>query len=143
MKLFKRRQKTVATTVIPEEIQAYSQAENREKMGIAALVGFVSLLLTLVVLFGLFIGGKWMYRKIAGPKPQTNTTTAAEKSESSTQNSENKTPSTDNRENPLSPSQQSEASSISAPPAPAGPSAVTAPATADPTLPRTGPELDL
>jgi len=143
MKLFKRRQKTVATTVIPEEIQAYSQAENREKMGIAALVGFVSLLLTLVVLFGLFIGGKWMYRKIAGPKPQTNTTTAAEKSESSTQNSENKTPSTDNRENPLSPSQQSEASSISAPTAPAGTSAVTAPTTADPTLPRTGPELDL
>lgn len=134
MKLFKRRQKTVATTVIPEEIQAYSQAENREKMGIAALVGFVSLLLTLVVLFGLFIGGKWMYRKIAGPKPQSNTTTAVERSENTPQNSQDKAPSAGNSETATSPSQLPEASSAPTP---------TAPTSTDPMLPQTGPELDL
>jgi cytoskeletal protein RodZ len=143
MKLFKRRHKTEATTVIPEEIQAYSQAENREKMGIAALVGFVSLLLTLVVLFGLFIGGKWMYRKIAGPKPQSNTTTAVEKSENTPQNSEDRTVSTGNSETSTSPSQQSETSSAPTPTVPVSPGAATAPTSTYPTLPRTGPELDL
>ena len=142
MKFFKRRQKIATTSVVPEEIQAYSQAEHREKMGIAALVGFISLLLTLIVLFGLFMGGKWLYGKIAGTNTKKNTTTVVEKSDSSTQNSDKKeqTPA-NNGETTTSPSQQSEATVPAVPATPA--TTNTSPAAVDPTLPRTGPDLDL
>ena len=136
MKLFKRRQKNVSNSVIPQEIQDYSQTEHREKMGIATLVGFISLLLTLIVLFGMFVGGRWMYRKIAGTDSKLNSTTVVEKSTDEAKD----TPKQDSQKDasntseaagstPSSPAQQSE-----------NPTTPTAPSSS---LPTTGPDLDL
>ena len=136
MKLFKRRQKNVSNSVIPQEIQDYSQTEHREKMGIATLVGFISLLLTLIVLFGMFVGGRWMYRKIARTDSKSNSTTIVEKSTDEAK----VTPKQDSQKDaantseaagstPASPAQQSENS--------------TTPVTPSPALPTTGPDLDL
>ena len=136
MKLFKRRQKNVSNSVIPQEIQDYSQTEHREKMGIATLVGFISLLLTLIVLFGMFVGGRWMYRKIARTDSKSNSTTIVEKSTDEAKD----TPKQDSQKDasntpeaaassPSSPAQQSENS--------------TTPVTPSPALPTTGPDLDL
>jgi len=136
MKLFKRRQKNVSNSVIPQEIQDYSQTEHREKMGIATLVGFISLLLTLIVLFGMFVGGRWMYRKIAGTDSKSNSTTVVEKSTdetkaSSKQDSQKDASNTPEAaaSSPSGPAQQSEN-----PTTPAAPSSA---------LPTTGPDLDL
>ena len=136
MKLFKRRQKNVSNSVIPQEIQDYSQTEHREKMGIATLVGFISLLLTLIVLFGMFVGGRWMYRKIAGTDTKSNSTTVVEKSIDEAKD----TPKQDSQKDasntpeaaassPSSPAQQSENS--------------TTPVTPSTARPTTGPDLDL
>lgn len=136
MKLFKRRQKNVSNYVIPQEIQDYSQSEHREKMGIAALVGFISLILTLIVLFGMFVGGRWMYRKIAGTDSRSNSTTVVEKSTDEAKATSKKDSQKDASNSteaaassPSSPAQQSENP--------------TAPITSSSTLPSTGPDLDL
>ena len=136
MKLFKRRQKNVSNSVIPQEIQDYSQTEHREKMGVAVLVGFISLILTLIVLFGMFVGGRWMYRKIAGTDTKSNNTTVVEKSTdeakaTSKQDSQKDASNTPEAAagSPSSPAQQSEN-----PTTPADPSSA---------LPTTGPDLDL
>ncbi len=136
MKLFKRRQKNVSNSVIPQEIQDYSQTEHREKMGVAVLVGFISLILTLIVLFGMFVGGRWMYRKIAGTDNKSNSTTVVEKStdkakDMSKQDTQKDTSNTSEAavSTPASPAQQSEN-----PTTPAAPSS---------SLPSTGPDLDL
>jgi cytoskeletal protein RodZ len=136
MKLFKRQQKNVSNSVIPQEIQDYSQSEHREKMGIAVLVGFISLLLTLIVLFGMFVGGRWMYRKIAGTDTKSNSTTVVEKSTGETKDTVKQDSQKDASNSteaaassPSSPAQQSEN-----PTTPAAPSSA---------LPTTGPDLDL
>ena len=141
MKFFKRRQKTVPASAVPQEIQAYSQAEHREKMGIAVLVGFISLILTLIVLFGMFIGGRWIYRKITGTGTKPSNTTVVEKKDTDVQQKETKPDATSAAtgtasSSVASPAQQSE-NTVSTPQTPAA-----TPAT-DPTLPRTGPDLDL
>ncbi len=136
MKLFKRRQKNVSNSVIPQEIQDYSQTEHREKMGIAVLVGFISLILTLIVLFGMFVGGRWMYRKLAGTDTKSNSTTVVEKSADeakavSKQDSQKDASNASEAaaSTPASPAQQSENP--------------TTPVTLSSSLPSTGPDLDL
>lgn len=75
MKLFNRRSKNVNSN-LPPEVQAYAQAEHRERMGMAWLVGIVSLLISLLVLAALYFGGLWLYRKVArNDKPNTTDTT--------------------------------------------------------------------
>jgi cytoskeletal protein RodZ len=105
-------------------------------MGVAVLVGFISLILTLIVLFGMFVGGRWMYRKIAGTDTKSNSTTVVEKStdevkDASKQDSQKDASSTSEAaaSSPSSPAQQSEN-----PTTPAAPSSA---------LPTTGPDLDL
>ena len=63
MSLFSRRNKAV--NGLPPELQAYSQAERRERIGVAWLVGIVSLVVSLVVIALLYLGGRWVYRKFA------------------------------------------------------------------------------
>ena len=146
MKFFKRRQKAVSVSAVPQEIQAYTQAEHREKIGVAALVGFISLLLTLIVLFGLFIGGRWLYRKIAGPSQKASNTTVVEKNDTASQkdkattDSNTNNNSSENDTNGINPAQQSE-NTVSAPQTSSAPQSTT-PSTGA-TLPQTGPDQDL
>lgn len=74
MKLFKRQSKSLDLG-LPPEVQAYSQAERRERMGMAWLVGIVSLIVSLLILTALYFGGVWLYRKATG-NDKTNTDTS-------------------------------------------------------------------
>lgn len=73
MKLFNRKSKSLDLG-LPPEVQAYSEAERRERMGMAWLVGIVSLIVSLLILTALYFGGVWLYRKATGnDKTKTDT----------------------------------------------------------------------
>ena len=77
-----KRQTPAENSNLPEEVQEYYEAERREHIGVAWLLAFVTLVVTVVVIIGLFVGGRWAYRKYAhkntshtstiaiSPKPQ-------------------------------------------------------------------------
>lgn len=134
MKLFNRRKKIVDPN-IPPEVQAYSQAEHRERMGVAWLVGVVSLVLTIIVLVGLFYGGRWLYRTIAPSNNETQTQSATDKEQSTGDEQKTKDESTSTSK----PESGSTAPSGSAPQA--APAPATTPTTG-PSIPRTGPDSD-
>jgi cytoskeletal protein RodZ len=137
MKLFNRRKKVIDTN-IPPEVQAYSQAEHRERMGVAWLVGVVSLVLTIFVLAGLFFGGRWLYRAIAGPTNNESQTQTTDKE----QTSEDKQQANDENTSTSKPENDSTAPSNNTPQAvPATPTPATTPTTG-PSIPRTGPDSD-
>lgn len=60
------RGKSSGSDNLPTEIKEYYQTERRERVGVAWLLALGTLLLTLVLATGLFFGGRWAYRKIAG-----------------------------------------------------------------------------
>ncbi len=49
---------------VPAEIKKYYQAEQRERTGIAWLLGIGTLLVTLALAVLLFFGGRWAYRTV-------------------------------------------------------------------------------
>lgn len=141
MKLFNRR-KNVVDPSIPPEVQAYSQAEHRERMGVAWLVGVVSLVLTIFVLAGLFFGGRWLYRTIAGSsnnETQTQSTTDKDQSTNDKQQTKDENASTSKPESATSAPAGSTPQAIPASPTPTAPA--TTPTTG-PSIPRTGPDSD-
>jgi flagellar biosynthesis/type III secretory pathway M-ring protein FliF/YscJ len=56
----------MADQEVPEEIQDYYQTERRERAGVAWLLAFGTLVVTILLAGGIFFGGRWAYRKIAG-----------------------------------------------------------------------------
>lgn len=149
---FKRRNKAVVDSNLPPEVQAYSQAEHRERMGMAWLVGIVSLLVSLLVVTSLFFGGRWLYRKIARSDRPTPAVTAPagdrkkdDKKDQGSNNDNSSSTGTDANANsgsepttdtPLTPDSSSPTQTPS-----------TQPVTGDQgptgTLPSTGPDVDL
>ncbi len=53
---------------VPAEIKDYYLAEKREKRGMAWLLALGTLLATVLVVLGLFFGGRWAYKKITAKK---------------------------------------------------------------------------
>lgn len=70
MALFNRSNKN--KTEVPAEIQEYYQAEKRDRTGIAWLLAFGTLVVTILLAAGIFFAGRWAYRKIAGSDGQNN-----------------------------------------------------------------------
>lgn len=68
---FKRNKKDNA---VLDEIQQYYQQEQRERTGIAWLLGIGSLALTVLIAAGLFFGGRWVYRATFKSKKSTTST---------------------------------------------------------------------
>jgi len=70
---FKRNKVTDDGTTVPTEVTQYYESERRERLGVAWLLGLVTLLATIAVVFVIFFGGRWAYRKLAHkdnhPKP--------------------------------------------------------------------------
>lgn len=66
------RNKTADGTT-PPEVQDYYQSERRDRSWLAWVIGLGTLLATILVVLGLFYGGRWVYRKV---KPQDNPNTA-------------------------------------------------------------------
>ncbi len=58
---------------VPEEIQDYYKTERRERAGVAWLLAFGTLIVTVLLAGGIFFGGRWAYRKIAGDDTKTET----------------------------------------------------------------------
>ncbi len=75
---------------VPKEVQQYYASERRERVGLAWLIAFVSLIITTAVILGLFVGGRWVYHKV-----HTKSTTTAVKSNSPA--NKNTKPQTNNR----------------------------------------------
>ncbi len=64
MALFNRGNKN--KTDVPAEIQEYYETGKRDRTGIAWLLAFGTLILTIVLAAGIFFAGRFAYRKIAG-----------------------------------------------------------------------------
>jgi len=58
---FNRRK---ANDTVPQEIQEYYQAERRERVGMAWMLALATLVLTVLLVFGVFFGGRWVYRNV-------------------------------------------------------------------------------
>ena len=149
MNLFNRRKKQVVDPSLPPEVQAYSQAERRERMGIAWLVGIVSLVVSLVLITGLFFGGRWVYRKVAHKDNKAVPAVTSDRDSSDDKNKDTDNSSNDSSTDSGSNNQPSDTAtnqpttgSNNTPPAT---TPTQQPVTGDQstTLPNTGPDVDL
>lgn len=128
---------------LPPEVNEYYQAEHRERIGVAWLLGLVTLLLTIGVVFALFFGGRWAYRKITHKNtsqpvavPKTTSPSSSNSSSSSQSSSSSGSVSA-----PATPPSPAPSSSQTPPPAPSTPKpaqTATTPANTG-TIPNTGP----
>jgi hypothetical protein len=137
VKLFRRKKQ--ADSTLPPEIQAYAQGQHRERVGMAWLVGLISLIVTILVVFGAFFAGRWTYRKLAH-----NDKKAAPTAQTDKKNSDDKKKGQTDTKDSGKDSGHTE-TPVQAP-APAATPAPTTPATGDTsgdTLVRTGPDIDL
>ncbi|MEO8863344.1 MAG: hypothetical protein ABI354_03415 [Candidatus Saccharimonadales bacterium] len=76
MALFKRSKGVVPD--MPPELTQYYKDEKRERVGVAWLLAIVTMLITLAIIVGLFVGGRWIYRKArSGNNPVPATTQKA------------------------------------------------------------------
>ncbi len=69
---FKRNKSSDNEASVPPEVTQYYESERRERVGVAWLLGLVTLLATIAVVFVIFFGGRWTYRKLThknNPKP--------------------------------------------------------------------------
>jgi hypothetical protein len=135
VKLPFRRNQTEAEN-LPTEIKEYYQTERRERVGVAWLLALGTLVLTLILATGLFFGGRWAYRKLAGSdnKPETAQTDTSEEA------------GTDTQADPSSPQTSSEGQTGTSSASTSTPSNVSSTSPATPTtagattaLPNTGP----
>lgn len=60
--LFRRKQSNIDT--VPQEVRDYYESERRERSGMAWLLAIGTLVMTLILAAGIFLGGRWAYRKI-------------------------------------------------------------------------------
>lgn len=107
MALFKR--KKTETKNVPPEVKQYYQSEHRERVGLAWLIAFLSLILTIVVVAGLFFGGRWVYRKITHKDNTQGTSQGGSNNPAPAPSSP--APSTPNDLQPAAPSQNDNSSS--------------------------------
>ena len=153
MNLFNRRKKQVVDPSLPPEVQAYSQAERRERMGIAWLVGIVSLVVSLVLITGLFFGGRWVYRKVAHKDNKAVPAVTSDQDSSNDKNKDTNNSSDNSSTDSSNNSGNNDQSSDTATNQPTTGSNNTPPATTptqqpvtgdqSTTLPNTGPDVDL
>lgn len=66
MALFNRKKKN---SVVLPEIEKYYEAERRERSGLAWILAAVSVAGVVLLLLGLFFGGKWAYHRVKSNKP--------------------------------------------------------------------------
>ncbi len=137
---FRRYRNDMDTGTVPSGVQEYYQSERGERMGVAWLIAFVSLIVTILVVLLLFFGGRWIYRKITNHNKST-TAPTSQTSNSNVGNNSGNT-STGNNNTPGGSGQPAQNPSQNNTTSPTtGPS--TTPATGDTTeIPRTGPETD-
>lgn len=110
MALF-RRNKDVAPAM-PPEVEDYYQAEKRDRSGMAWLLGLGTLLVTGLLVIGLFLGGRLVYRKL---KRNDKPTPVAVQTSPSSQNSPESSSSAPSTQSGPAPNAQSPGSTSSNP----------------------------
>jgi len=89
MAIFNRNQKKPNNKTAPKEVQKYYASGQRERVGLAWVIAFLSLIATTAVVLGLFFGGRWLWNKITeDDQPTTTTTNQPQSTENGTQPSE-------------------------------------------------------
>jgi cytoskeletal protein RodZ len=147
MALFNRnRNQQPTVSVLPSEVDAYYRAEQRKRRGSAFILGFMTLVLTVLIVLSIFFLGRYFYSKLRTSEdkkiPVASTNDAQTEQKKSADDTTTKTTDT-----------QQAAPSVAAPAPQAQPNSVpqssTAPSTMTPatgdtfpgtTLPRTGDE---
>jgi cytoskeletal protein RodZ len=123
---------------VPAEVQQFYQAERRERVGLAWLLAFGTLVVTVLVVLGLFFGGRAIYRSFQDDtnKPAT----ASNKSSSNSSDSSNNNGAAGSGSTPGQPA-PNQAAPTPAPNNQPAPIPNTTPTTGE--VPRTGPDEDL
>lgn len=93
MAIYKRKKND--TKAVPPEVKQYYASEHRERVGLAWLIAFLSLIVTVLVVAGLFFGGRWAYRKIANSDNKPTTSDNLPKSQGSSQGNSDQSKSND------------------------------------------------
>jgi hypothetical protein len=92
---FPSLRKNTDDVTLPREVQAYYEAEKRDRRGVAGLLAVGTLVVTILLAAGLFFGGRWAYQKIRNDdkkKPTVATTsTSSTKTDKPSDNSSNST----------------------------------------------------
>lgn len=137
MKFWPFRQKNETSVEnYPLEVQEYYQSGKRERTGVAWLLAFVTLLVTILIGFSTFFAGRWIYRQLTSKKdantPAQVITKDAGKSETdnSSKTDDNKS-NTENSPATTPPQQQPNNTANKAP--------TTPPPTTQTNIPNTGP----
>ncbi len=109
---FNRKQKNKAP--VPPEVKRYYDSEHRERVGLAWLVAFLSLIATILIVAGLFFGGRWIYRKLTHKNNQPSTSQPASTNQSESANNQSESQSSQSQtDNSSSSSSESNSSSSS------------------------------
>lgn len=139
---FKRNKQN--NVVLPEEVNEYYQSQQRERAGVAVVLGIVALIVTLLIGAGLFFAGRYVYDRFIDDGDDDATTQNITPSEATNGRPNQPTPSP--TPDPAAP-QPTPAPTPQPTPAPAPapqpstpPAAVPATGDGDTTLPRTGDE---
>ncbi len=74
MALFNRNKKQ---SILPE-VDKYYDGTRRDRTGLAWLLAFVSIAIVTLVIIGAFLGGRWIYRELAGKNDDVSITTTDE-----------------------------------------------------------------
>lgn len=148
-----KRNKSDNSGAVPTEIHDYYQAERRDRTGVAWLLAAGTLIGTVLIVLGLFFGGRWAYRALTGnnkPNAVTQTDEEKEKAEQEAERQRQEQQKQEERKKEEEKKAEEErAKNQAATPQPASPSPTpaptpgTQPATGDASLPRTGPDADL
>ena len=130
---FKRKDQSV----LPEEVKQYYQSEQRQRAGVAVLLGIAAIIITVLIAVGLFYGGRYVYRQI---NKEDNQITSQEGETNKPQNeaapakNPNATPGSDTTDSSVD-----QPTRTTTTPSPSSPSATNSPDLGDEApLPRTG-----
>lgn len=137
---FNRRKKQTGT--VPTEVQEYYDAERREHIGVAWLIALLSLAVSIAVFAGLFFGGRWAYRKIAGTEDKSKTTSQTEKKTDSNNEAETKPDSESGTDAPATPNSGATGTATTPPQTSSTNTTTPQAAPASGNLPQTGPDSD-
>ncbi len=79
MALFRRKKPADKKTTqqVTPEVADYYKAERRERTWVSWLLGLATLLATILLVLGLFLGGRWIYRELTNKNDETQTTNQA------------------------------------------------------------------
>lgn len=134
MGLFDRFRNIRRQSVMPQEVEEYYQSEQRQRRGVALALAAVALIAAMLVIAGLFFGGRFVYNNLTKDDNKPATVQQEDKNRDKRNGDEQvQAPGTNNTDLPATNTQPSQSST-------ANPQPQTTPNLGDEPLPRTGDE---